>query len=288
MASDGFESYPHRDAAQSHAHAYLLPAIDRILAEAAPQTVFDLGCGNGSVARHLSTRYQVAGIDYSKQGIEQARAASPELRLEHGSAYDDLARIHGQFDCVLSLEVVEHLFNPRLFARRMFDLVKPEGMAVVSTPYHGYWKNLALAASGKLDAHFTTLWDGGHVKFWSIKTLDVLLTEAGFVDIRFDRVAPVDRISITRARSRPIRENLTETPSWRRAAARRRSCPASARGVRGQSVGRDISSTPSFSTTRRSEAVPRQTLPDRARRISAPPTKSVSISPSMASRLFRA
>lgn len=191
MPNDGFQNYPYQSAAHSHAHAYLLPAIDRILADAGPRTIFDLGCGNGSVAGHLSSRYAVLGVDYSRQGIEQARAAFPQIRFEHGSAYDDLAGRYGQFDCVLSLEVVEHLYDPRTFARRMFDLVRPGGTVVISTPYHGYLKNLALAAAGKFDAHFTALWDGGHVKFWSMKTLAALLTETGFVDIRFERVGRV-------------------------------------------------------------------------------------------------
>jgi hypothetical protein len=39
----------------------------------------------------------------------------------------------------------------------------------VSTPYHGYHKNLGLALSGKMDAHFTALWEGGHIKFFSIR-----------------------------------------------------------------------------------------------------------------------
>lgn len=65
------------------------------------------------------------------------------------------------------------------------------GTAIVSTPYHGYWKNLALAVTGRMDAHFTALWDHGHIKFWSIATLGELLREAGFVDIRFERVGRV-------------------------------------------------------------------------------------------------
>ncbi len=69
------------------------------------------------------------------------------------------------------------------------------GAAVVSTPYHGYWKNLALAVSGKMDAHFTALWDHGHIKFWSEKTLRVLLEEAGFRDIRFRRVGRVPALA---------------------------------------------------------------------------------------------
>ncbi len=50
----------------------------------------------------------------------------------------------------------------------------------MSTPYHGYLKNLALAATGKLDAHFTVLRDGGHIKFFSRRTLEQMLREQGF------------------------------------------------------------------------------------------------------------
>jgi 2-polyprenyl-6-hydroxyphenyl methylase/3-demethylubiquinone-9 3-methyltransferase len=42
-----------------------------------------------------------------------------------------------------------------------------------------------------MDAHFTALWDNGHIKFWSQNTLKQLLLEAGFVDIRFNRVGRI-------------------------------------------------------------------------------------------------
>lgn len=64
-------------------------------------------------------------------------------------------------------------------------------MAILSTPYHGYWKNLTLAIFGKMDAHFTALWDHGHIKFWSMRTLTILLEEAGFRDIQFERVGRI-------------------------------------------------------------------------------------------------
>ena len=94
-----------------------------------------------------------------------------------GSAYDDLAGRFDRFPAVISLEVVEHVYAPRDFAMTLFSLVEPGGIALVSTPYHGYWKNLALTLTGKMDAHFTALWDHGHVKFWSVRTLGVLLRE---------------------------------------------------------------------------------------------------------------
>lgn len=51
---------------------------------------------------------------------------------------------------------------------------------MISTPYHGYLKNLALSVFNKWDKHHTPLWHGGHVKFWSRKTLTQLLEANGF------------------------------------------------------------------------------------------------------------
>jgi 2-polyprenyl-3-methyl-5-hydroxy-6-metoxy-1,4-benzoquinol methylase len=189
--NQGFASYVYTAPAHAHTHSYLLPIVDRALAEMAAKTVFDLGCGNGSVAKHLSKSFNVVGVDYSISGIAQAQAAFPGLRLEHRSAYEDLAAEFGQFDAVVSLEVVEHLFDPRTFTRRVFDLVRPGGGIIISTPFHGYWKNIALALTGKMDAHFAALWDGGHIKFWSMRTLRTLLVEAGFVNILFKRAGRI-------------------------------------------------------------------------------------------------
>ena len=36
-----------------------------------------------------------------------------------------------------------------------------------------------------MDEHFTALWDQGHIKFWSRKTLEQILAETGFTNIEF-------------------------------------------------------------------------------------------------------
>jgi 2-polyprenyl-6-hydroxyphenyl methylase/3-demethylubiquinone-9 3-methyltransferase len=70
----------------------------------------------------------------------------------------------------------------------LFALLESDGTAIVSTPYHGYLKNVALAVSGKMDRHFIALWDHGHIKLWSRETLTTLLQEVGFEQPRFLRV----------------------------------------------------------------------------------------------------
>ena len=70
-----------------------------------------------------------------------------------------------------------------------------EQQAEITGPYHGYLKNFALAITGKMDAHFTALWDHGHIKFWSVKTLRELLEEAGLKVERFERVGRVPALA---------------------------------------------------------------------------------------------
>ena len=148
--------------------------------------IFDLGCGNGAVANELSKLgYTLTGVDPSEEGIRLANQAYPHLKLEVGSAYDDLAARYGQFPVVLSLEVVEHVYDPRKYARCIEQLLQPGGLAILSTPYHSYLKNLVLALTNKMDAHFTALWDHGHIKFWSWRTLKELLETEGFRVVEF-------------------------------------------------------------------------------------------------------
>ena len=144
----------------------------------------------------LSKRgFDVTGVDTSASGIEHAQASFPHVRCEVGSVYEDLAARFGSFDLVVSLEVIEHCLEPRAFAKTFLSLIARGGVGFLSTPYHSYLKNVALAVSGKMDSHFTALWDGGHIKFFSVKTLDTLLREAGAQQVRFERVGRIPQLA---------------------------------------------------------------------------------------------
>ena len=195
--SQFISGYRYDSAKSNHSHAYLLPRIRSILdgyfqSHDFRRDVFDLGCGNGSAAFWLKEQgYYVTGIDPSADGIAFANAAFPDLKLEQASAYDDLKSRYGTFPALISLEVIEHVYAPREFVRSAFRLVRPGGIAVFSTPYHGYLKNIAIAASGGFDKHVNPLWDHGHIKFWSIATLSKLLMEEGFGEVDVHRVGRI-------------------------------------------------------------------------------------------------
>ena len=188
-----------------HHHAYTWPVLLAVLPPpTAAATIFEVGCGDGTTAQMLSERgYRVSGIDISEADIATARAGTSGERLHVGSAYDDLAARYGTFPVVMSIDVVEHLFDPRAFVRRVRDLLEPGGLAVISTPYHGYAKNLMISLAGDWDRHADPLWDGGHIKLWSKRTLRRLLEEAGFEAIDFrlaGRIAPFAKTMVATAR----------------------------------------------------------------------------------------
>jgi 2-polyprenyl-3-methyl-5-hydroxy-6-metoxy-1,4-benzoquinol methylase len=174
-------------AVEPHTAAFLTPPILQALRGCSAKRVLDLGCGNGALCGALSAAgFDVVGCDPSEDGIDFARRSHPGVHFHPVGVYDDPALMdEAAFDAVVSTEVIEHIFLPRALPRFASKVLRTGGHLVLSTPYHGYFKNLALAASGKLDAHFTVLWDGGHIKFWSRATLSRMLTEEGFSVTRF-------------------------------------------------------------------------------------------------------
>jgi 2-polyprenyl-3-methyl-5-hydroxy-6-metoxy-1,4-benzoquinol methylase len=173
-------------------HAYLLSPLLEMLVnqESISQKklrVLDLGCGNGSLSHAIAEHgCEVVGIDTSAPGIAISRQSFPQCQFIQADIYDlpDIDLLHS-FDVVLAIEVIEHLLYPKELAKTAKKCLKPGGRLILSTPYHGYFKNLALAITGKMDNHFTVLWDNGHVKFFSVATITKLLEIEGYTDIEF-------------------------------------------------------------------------------------------------------
>jgi 2-polyprenyl-3-methyl-5-hydroxy-6-metoxy-1,4-benzoquinol methylase len=169
-----------------HTDNYLREPIVAFCRRLGARRILDLGCGNGALCAVLAKEgFEVVGCDPSEYCLGLARRAHPGLDFRSCGVEDDPASLGSDFDVVISTEVVEHLGLPRLLPRFARAVLRPGGHLIVSTPYHGYLKNLAISLLGKWDNHFTALWDGGHIKFWSRTTLTWLLEGEGFAVIDF-------------------------------------------------------------------------------------------------------
>lgn len=183
-----YHEYGYTDPGATHVFSYIQEPLLTLLDAKVNTCILDLGCGNGYLANHLLSRgFNVYGTDASAQGIAIASKTNPDRFFVQDLSTGELpTELKGlKFDTIISTEVIEHLYDPQAFIAFCKACLTANGQIIVSTPYHGYLKNLVLALFNKWDTHANPLWLGGHIKLWSADTLSRLLTDAGFDAVEF-------------------------------------------------------------------------------------------------------
>lgn len=120
-------------------------------------------------------------------GIEMSRKAA-EAAAQHGATVyprlDDVPAATS-FDFVFASHVIEHVYDPVPFTRRLLDRLKPQGVLFYSAPDMGsLWRK----AMGRRWPSFKY---PEHVSFYDADSLQLLLQKAGGVRPR--RIASLDR-----------------------------------------------------------------------------------------------
>ncbi|CUT18206.1 MULTISPECIES: bifunctional 2-polyprenyl-6-hydroxyphenol methylase/3-demethylubiquinol 3-O-methyltransferase UbiG [Candidatus Ichthyocystis] len=100
--------------------------------------VLDIGCGGGILSESLvRSGAEVIGVDRSSSLIDVAKlhAASELLAIDYKHAtVDDLLETHkDSFDCIVCMEVIEHVSSPRVFIGQCIKLLKEGGYIILST-----------------------------------------------------------------------------------------------------------------------------------------------------------
>jgi 2-polyprenyl-6-hydroxyphenyl methylase / 3-demethylubiquinone-9 3-methyltransferase len=97
----------------------------------------DIGCGGGLIAEPMARLgANVTGVDASEKNIAVASVHAQQSGLTvhyTASTAEDLAAQGVQFDVVLALEIIEHVADVNLFYQAITQLIKPDGILVLST-----------------------------------------------------------------------------------------------------------------------------------------------------------
>nr|WP_315041765.1 bifunctional 2-polyprenyl-6-hydroxyphenol methylase/3-demethylubiquinol 3-O-methyltransferase UbiG [uncultured Moraxella sp.] len=112
--------------------------ITRQNAGIANKKVLDVGCGGGILSHSMALRgATVTGIDLGEENIAAAKIHAEKTNQTIDFQYisvEELAKTHaGQFDVVTCMEMLEHVPNPQLIINACFELLKPNGVLVLST-----------------------------------------------------------------------------------------------------------------------------------------------------------
>ncbi len=107
--------------------------------------ILDIGCGGGLVSSNLSklnndlysNAFTITGIDPLQDNIDVAvqQAQKENLSVNYiKSTIEELISANSKsYDVVLCLELMEHIDNHSDFVKNLTNLVKPNGMIIIST-----------------------------------------------------------------------------------------------------------------------------------------------------------
>jgi 2-polyprenyl-6-hydroxyphenyl methylase/3-demethylubiquinone-9 3-methyltransferase len=110
----------------------------------------DVGCGAGLLAEPLARLgAEVTGVDAAPENIAAAR----DHALGQGLAIDyrvgSVEALEGKYDLVASLEVVEHVAEPRIFVQGLASALADDGLLILSTPNRTSLSRLMMIVLGE-------------------------------------------------------------------------------------------------------------------------------------------
>ncbi len=154
----------------------------RLCPDTVNPSVLDVGCADGRALNWYKQLPEIAvetyGVDFDEPAVARARQAGHRVFL---GRFEE-AEIPGEmFDLVVATHVIEHVADPKAFARKAFQVLKPGGIFLCETPN-------ADAADARLfrNRH----WGGYHFpRHWVLYTpqsLRRLAAEVGFEVVRLD------------------------------------------------------------------------------------------------------
>jgi methionine biosynthesis protein MetW len=151
--------------------------------------VLDVGCGDGRTCglwlRDHAAEY--VGVDISELAIREARAAGLDARLIQDAT--DLPFADGQFDVVVCVEVLEHVFLPHRVAVEILRVLRPGGVCLVTVPNVTYWRRRLEFMVGRWNPFgdgfsITQPWRDPHIRFFTRGSLENMLLSSGFMDVK--------------------------------------------------------------------------------------------------------
>jgi ubiquinone/menaquinone biosynthesis C-methylase UbiE len=155
-------------------------ALDELFQAADPQSLLDVGCGEGVLihdwARRLQTR-RVVGIDLEDPLLqaEWSKRSAPNLEYRVMKA-ENLPFADGEFDVATAIEVLEHVPDPAHTVAEMARVAQRH--LLVSVPREPVWRMLNMARGAYLKDLGNT---PGHLNHWSKRSFVALLERHGEV-----------------------------------------------------------------------------------------------------------
>lgn len=108
--------------------------IRRLLPPSKGTVILDAGCGTGGNIAALASDYACVGMDPSPEGIALARKRYPGVRFEQGRVPEDLLPLVPKADCILLMDVLEHVSDDRGLLSPIVAAARPGTHFLITVP----------------------------------------------------------------------------------------------------------------------------------------------------------
>jgi ubiquinone/menaquinone biosynthesis C-methylase UbiE len=144
--------------------------------------LLDVAAGSGIAASALADQgWKVSAVDISDELVEQIRSRVPIEALTHDLAAGPLPFDDGSFDAVFAGEILEHLVDTGGFLAELCRVMRPGGIAVLTTPNLASLENRMRLAVGRYPIWVEYELGGqGHVRAYTLPALRAQLRRHGF------------------------------------------------------------------------------------------------------------
>lgn len=153
------------------------------------EKILDVGCGGGGTVKWLKEIGrcgEATGIELMEEPANIARKYVDNL-IVADIENDQLNLQPGYFDCILCLDVLEHLRDPWKILSNLFCFLKPGGVLIVSLPNLRYRTIIFdLLFKARFEYSEMGIMDRTHLRFFTYHSALQLLLSSGLEDIKIN------------------------------------------------------------------------------------------------------
>lgn len=167
VAGNLYDKYGTSNPAVRRLVASFFVQLDALVGEAAPQSLLDVGCGEGVVTRRMAARSgaRATGLDVESDRLQALWAADETVEYVVGDA-QALPFGDDEFDLVSLVEMLQLVVDPD---RALAEATRVARRAVIVTvPREPLWRVMNVARGAYLRALGDT---PGHLHHWSRRTI---------------------------------------------------------------------------------------------------------------------
>ena len=143
-------------------------------------SILEVGCGDGLTLEYLKNNYAVeltTGVEIEPDAATRARERVDRV-INCSADVMENEFAAGEFDLIMCLDVLEHLYDPWKVLRDLESKLQPGGFVLASIPNVQHWSVVRKLVAGKWNYTKAGLMDETHIRFFTEKTIHQLFKQA--------------------------------------------------------------------------------------------------------------